>query len=69
MLMVDLGLTTLPLFPMVDIRQPTLCQYSKGPKKFQFGPLKNVPIMIKRATERPNHAMNINIPTLLSLKE
>ena len=44
-------------------------QYSKGPKKFQFGPLKNVPIKIKKIHKIKNPYKNKNIPNLLSLKE
>ena len=44
-------------------------QYSNGPKKFQFGPLKNVPIKIKKIHKIKKPYKNKKIPNLLSLKE
>ena len=44
-------------------------QYSKGPKKFQLGPLKNVPIKIRKIQRIKNPYRNKKIPSLRSLNE
>ena len=59
---------TSPLVARAELVPVTMSQYSNGPKKFQFGPRKNVPNTIKPIHNGRNPNMNVRIENFRSLK-